>query len=84
MRTFRCGTTTVRHVSARNSSTAAAKETGTDSRRSGRVVGFAKLGELRPEMQQRICERPQEMSNGNARSCHGTDNYNAAVTLIVL
>ena len=63
MRTFRCGTTTVRHVSARNSSTAAAKETGTDSRRSGRVVGFAKLGELRPEMQQRICERPQEMSN---------------------
>ena len=63
MRTFRGGTTTVRHVSARNSSTAAAKETGTDSRRSGRVVGFAKLGELRPEMQQWICERPQEMSN---------------------
>ena len=63
MRTFRGGTTTVRHVSARNSSTAAAKETGTDSRRSRRVVGFARLGELRPEMQQRICERPQEMSN---------------------
>ena len=63
MRTFRGGTTTVRHVRARSSSTAAAKETGTDSRRSRRVVGFARLGELRPEMQQRICERPQEMSN---------------------
>ena len=63
MRTFRCGTTTVLHVRARSSSTAAAKETGTDSRRSRRVVGCARLGELRPEMQQGICERPQEMSN---------------------
>ena len=66
MRTFRCGTTTVRHVRARSSSTAAAQETGTDSIQSGSVVGSARLGELRHEMQQRK----------GCPICHSTYKYN--------
>ena len=74
MRAFRCGTTTVRHVGARSSPTAAAQETGTDSIQSGSVVGSARLGELRHEMQQRK----------GCPICHPAYKYNAHVIMIVV